>query len=582
MLHIFVQDQKGNSHHEHEAGPIVLGRYPQGEAATLTLTDPQVSRSHLRLEEVGDGQVKLDNVSSKNPVVLADGRIIDAQSSFTAELPTSLRLGTSQVHIRDITDVGQSNWSGTIVSMPPVSSQNIIRRLGDSPDAQTLAHWFETLVRVQQAAAGSEKFHHETARAIVELVGLDRGLVLLRNDADWEVAACCGETTGQGRMFSRSVLDQVVRQRRTYFDNVSGSATESLADVESVVAAPIVDERGAVIGAIYGSRGFGSGFQESAINPLEAQLVQVMASAVSAGLARQKEQREALRSQIQFEQFFSSKLAKELQRDPNLLEGRQREVTALFSDVRKFSVLSEKLGPRDVFRCMQDVMELQTSRIQNAGGVVVDYYGDGLLAMWNAPTDQPDHAARACRAALTIISDLHKVNEKWSEKLDEPLRVGIGINTGTALVGNTGSTVKMKYGPMGPPVNLASRIAGAVKQLGVLVVISGMTRDQLGDQFATRRLCRGKLIGIANPVELYELYGEETTADWREFRDNYEKALKLYEDRDWEQACQTVYELLADAERRFDVPCLSLLAQSVECLRSRPSEFDPVVNFTEK
>jgi adenylate cyclase len=581
MLNIFVQDQKGNTHIEHANGPLVLGRYPKGPA-TFPLVDPQVSRNHLSVLDCGDGQVELKNLSSKNPVVMSDGRIIDAQTTFTAELPASLRMGTSQVHIRDASDMSRSAWSGTVVSLAPVSSHEIIRKLGDSPDAQTLAHWFETLVRVQQAAAGSEKFLAETARAVVELVGLDRGLVLLRYEGDWEVAAVQGEPPNLGRMYSLSVLDQIVRQRRTYFENVADSSTESLVDVESVVAAPVMDDRGAVIGAVYGSRGIGSHFEESAIRPLEAQLVQVLASAVSAGVARQKEQREAMKSQIQFEQFFSTALARELQRDPNLLEGRQREVTALFSDVRKFSAISEKLGPRDVFRCMQDVMELQTSRIQSAGGVVVDYYGDGLLAMWNAPTDQPDHAERACDTAMTIIKDLDKVNEQWSDKLDEPLSVGIGINTGVALVGNTGSSVKMKYGPMGPPVNTASRIAGAVKQLGVPVVVSGVTREQLGYEFATRRLCRGRLVGIAQPVDLFELHGREPADDWCRFRDTYEQALQLYEAQEWEQTTQTVYKLLADTERRFDAPSLNLLAQAVECLRSQPTEFDPVVNFTEK
>ncbi|MFP6666739.1 MAG: adenylate/guanylate cyclase domain-containing protein [Pirellulales bacterium] len=581
MLHIFVQDQKGNTNIEHADGPLVLGRYPKG-SATFSLVDPRVSRNHLRVTDCGSGQVQLENVSGKNPIVMSDGRIIDAESSFTAELPASLRMGSSQVHIRGAKSTSRSVGVGTLASLAPASSHEIIRKLGDSPDAQTLAHWFETLVRVQQAAAGSEKFLAETARAVVELVGLDRGLVLLLYDGEWEVAAIQGEPSEMSRLYSLSVLDQLVSQRRTYFKNVSGSSNESLVDVESVVAAPVMDERGEVIGAVYGSRSIGSKFEESCIRPLEAQLVQVMASAVSAGVARQKEQREAMKSQIQFEQFFSTTLARELQRDPNLLEGRQREVTALFSDVRKFSAISEKLGPRDVFRCMQDVMELQTSRIQSAGGVVVDYYGDGLLAMWNAPTEQSDHAERACDAALAIIDDLDKVNEQWGVKLDEPLSVGIGINTGIALVGNTGSSVKMKYGPMGPPVNAASRIAGAVKQLGVPVVVSDMTREKLGDQFATRRLCRGRLIGINQPLDLFELYGRDPSEDWCKFRDTYERALELYESQEWEQTTQTVNQLLTDTEHRFDAASLNLLAQAVECLRSPPAEFDPIVHFTEK
>ncbi|MEE3219050.1 MAG: hypothetical protein VX257_02255, partial [Planctomycetota bacterium] len=163
MLHIFVQDQKGNTNIEHADGPLVLGRYPKGPA-TFSLVDPRVSRNHLRVTDCGSGQVQLENVSGKNPIVMSDGRIIDAESSFTAELPASLRMGSSQVHIRGAKSTSRSVGVGTLASLPPASSHEIIRKLGDSPDAQTLAHWFETLVRVQQAAAGSEKFLAETAR----------------------------------------------------------------------------------------------------------------------------------------------------------------------------------------------------------------------------------------------------------------------------------------------------------------------------------------------------------------------------------------------------------------------------------
>ena len=135
---------------------------------------------------------------------------------------------------------------------------------------------------------------------------------------------------------------------------------------------------------------------------------------------------------------------------------------------------------------------------------------------------------------------------------------------------------------MGPAVNLASRVEGAVKQLGVSIVITGSTRELLPESYATRRLCSARLLGVANPVELYELHGEQCSEQWCEFRDTYEAALTHFEERRWEEACQSIYPLLSHQHWRFDVPSLNLLSQAVECLRTPPTDFDPTVVFTQK
>ena len=134
--------------------------------------------------------------------------------------------------------------------------------------------------------------------------------------------------------------------------------------------------------------------------------MQLLAAAVGAGLARQQKEAEAARSRVQFEQFFSSALANQLQADPTMLDGRDCQITVLFSDIRGFSGLSERLAPAETCRLVGDVMERLTGRIVEHGGVVVDYVGDGLLAMWNAPVAQADHAVLACRAALAMIDEL--------------------------------------------------------------------------------------------------------------------------------------------------------------------------------
>ena len=178
---------------------------------------------------------------------------------------------------------------------------------------------------------------------MVDLVGLDRGLVLLRKADGCEVIASHPPQTATcetERAFSHYVLAQVVDQKRTFFRRIDElSSTHSLRGVESVVASPVFDDQGEVIGAAYGSRKAGGAGKGQGIRPLEAQVVQLLAAAVTTGLARMEGEAEAARSRVQFEQFCSPKLAGALERDPKLLEGQQSEVTVMCATCAVFRKL---------------------------------------------------------------------------------------------------------------------------------------------------------------------------------------------------------------------------------------------------
>ena len=395
-------------------------------------------------------------------------------------------------------------------------------QLSHAPGSEELARWFEALVGVQRAAASSPDFFAETARAVVELIGLDSGLVLLRRDGDWEPLACYPPHDDAKSQFSR----------RSWRPSSASAARFTRAASPGDGGQPAGrDRRGRVADSRRISGGDRGGLRRPArgrrspeIRPLEAQLTQVLAAAVAAGLARLESEAQAARRRVQFEQFFTPDLAAALDRDPALLDGREREVTVLFADIRGFSAVSEKISPRLTCELIRDIMEHLTARIMESSGVVVDYIGDGLLAMWNAPLEQPDHAARACRAALAMRDGLPELNRRWEGRLGRPIGLGIGINSGTALVGNTGSHKKFKYGPLGHTVNLASRVEGATKHLGVSLLITGSTRELLGGRFATRRLCRARVVGIAGEVELHELHAESASPEWQHRRESYERA----------------------------------------------------------
>ena len=151
-------------------------------------------------------------------------------------------------------------------------------------------------------------------------------------------------------------------------------------------------------------------------------------------------------------------------------------MTILVSDLRGFTTIVERTDARTTCQLVRDLMERLTERIAEQGGVIVDYAGDGILAMWNAPVPQPNHPVLACRAALAMLGELPALNKIWEPVIGVPLRLGIGINTGSARVGNTGSSRKLKYGPHGHTVNVASRVQAATKNLGVQLLITDTTR----------------------------------------------------------------------------------------------------------
>ena len=556
----------------------------------VVVDDPYLSNNQLAIEEDEEGRARLENLSQRVSIVLADGTALGPCSLLVVDLPTRLSVGMTLIEIEAVSADGDLDRATLRTIEQPVrlpAGQTVIpfSHLSEAPSAEQVARWFETLIAVQRSAASSPGFYAETARAVVELIGLDCGLVLLSSDDDWKVVARHRVGPESEMEFSRTIVKYACEEGRTFYQVLpAASPTRSQVGGSAVVAAPILGGEGRrPMGVVYGSRDPRPDGSDVSIRPLEAQLVQVLAAAVAAGLSRLESEDLAARRQRQFMDFFSPELARELDRNPHLLDGERREVTVLFSDIRGFSRASERLSPEDTCALVRDVMERLSRRIREHKGVVVDYIGDAVLALWNAPADQQDHATLACRAALAMQEEVPGLNETWSGRIGGPLGLGIGLNTGPALVGNTGSQTRFKYGPLGHAVNLAGRIEGATKQVGVSILITGSTHDALGDHdFATRRLCRVAVVGIDGPVVLYELYAPIIDPAWRARRDQYEAGLRLFEDGALSEACATLQGLLEGRRGHYDMPTLTLVGRAIEHLRDPSRPFDPIIRLSYK
>jgi class 3 adenylate cyclase len=179
------------------------------------------------------------------------------------------------------------------------------------------------------------------------------------------------------------------------------------------------------------------------------------------------------------------------------LGGAVVDVTALFADLRGFTMFSEMSSPEEIVALLNRYFEVATRCVLAEGGTVVQFVGDALLALFNAPARQPDHARRAAAAALALQSEIERI-----ATIDEP-RFRVGINTGPALVGNIGSEALRNFNAMGDAVNVASRLE-SLAEPGT-VVIGGSTATALGDSAVTRFLGDMMVKGRQAPVPTYLL-----------------------------------------------------------------------------
>lgn len=242
-------------------------------------------------------------------------------------------------------------------------------------------------------------------------------------------------------------------------------------------------------------------------------------------------------------QIFSPSVAARVVDDPGLLAPQTRTLTLLFADLRQFTSLSSQLSPRDSYHLLGAVLEMLTEEVMDRDGVVIDYYGDGLCALWNAPTGTPRHADAGCDAALAMLEGLPEISRCWADRLPGPLEIRIGVHTGEAQVGNAGTRRRFKYGPRGLAVHLASRVETAAKYLDIPLLATDATRQQLSSDYFSLRVCRAALPGFLEPYDLYTVYRAARAVQLREKLDDYACALASFEAGRLAEAEQLLEEL---------------------------------------
>jgi adenylate cyclase len=266
---------------------------------------------------------------------------------------------------------------------------------------------------------------------------------------------------------------------------------------------------------------------------------------------REQKQRRQIRSA--FGQYLSPALIEQLAQSPEKLQlgGEEREMTIMFSDVRGFTTISEsfKSDPQGLTSLMNRFLTPLTNAILARKGTIDKYMGDAIMAFWNAPLDDKEHQLNACEAAIDMlerIDELNKVREVEAEEGGHayiPINVGVGLNTGTCVVGNMGSDLRFDYSVLGDSVNLASRLEGQSKEYGFPIIVGSKTALAVKEKFAILELDFIMVKGKKEPEVIYAIAGREDVAQsgrFQRLRNLTIEMLACYRNRDWDGALAAI------------------------------------------
>lgn len=304
---------------------------------------------------------------------------------------------------------------------------------------------------------------------------------------------------------------------------------------------------------------------------------------------------ESERQQVRqaFGYYISPAFMEELTKNPDRLKlgGEVRDLTVMFTDIRSFTTISERLTPEELIHLMNDFLTPMSDLVMGNRGTIDKYMGDAMMAFWNAPLDDPDHARHACLTALKMNDALIPVNEGIKARAAAEgrtpvlLNAGIGINTGPCSVGNMGSRQRFAYSALGDAVNLASRLEGQTKAYGINILV-GEETVKLVSGLALLELDLIRVKGKEKPVRIFTLIGtEETSADenFKRWQTAHNGFLAAYRAADFGCAAQEIKTAREAGQGRLDA-YYDLFASRIAAFVKNPpaAGWDGVFVATEK
>jgi adenylate cyclase len=500
----------------------VLGRSTQ---ATVRLADREVSRKHSQID-LEDGEYVLRDLGSSNGTYVNGKRIFG---------PTVLRegdqvvIGTSKMVFHSISgkqklaeivpassgDTGE--LEGVVARVEakatflPVEELKDVQQLRRDYERLRIGHEFSQYVRLERDL---NELLGRILQIAFDLIPADSGVILLRDPGSGElvIQAMRQRKPGQGKVLvSDTLLKQVQATKEGVLtsdaisdDRFQSSHSIIALGVRSAMAVPLLsgDE---VKGIMFlDSRERIGAFTTKDLEVLTAIAAQASVALENSEYARALEHEAMQRAQLS--RFLSPALVEQAARGALELSkgGALTEITILFSDIRGFTSMSEKMPAQEVVKMLNDYFELMVDVVFEHGGILDKFIGDAIMALWGAPVRRSDDAQRAVHAAVEMQKKIVEFNEGRLAAGKQPLKAGIGVHTGTVVVGNMGSSKALSYTAIGDGVNLASRLCGLA--MADQVVISEECAQKAGkEKFKLESLPPAKVKNREQPVQIYRV-----------------------------------------------------------------------------
>ena len=240
-----------------------------------------------------------------------------------------------------------------------------------------------------------------------------------------------------------------------------------------------------------------------------------------------------------FGQYIPPEIVDEMSKSPAnfSLDGENKVMTVLFSDVRGFTTISEGMDPKQLTQLMNALLTPMTRVIHKHRGTIDKYMGDAIMSFWGAPLEDPDHARHALHAAMEMMVELKIMQKDFESRGWPPINIGIGLNTGNMNVGNMGSEFRMAYTVLGDSVNLGARLEGLTKEYGVNIIVSESTKESI-PEFTYRDLDLVRVKGKNEPIAIFEPIGHRDEIDEATTLElaRYNQALQSFRAQNWDQA----------------------------------------------
>lgn len=508
--------------------PFTVGRVA---SCDLPIQDPTVSRRHAELELTGAG-VRVRDVGSTNGTYLDGVRIIDALATPGSRVAFGKVDFAVQVQEPAAEEefAGEGALDATILRQLPVSGRadiasqlaerpqgaSLLKVAGESPEDRQ-AHKLNLLLDIVKELSQQTEVDRLLDRVVgltFQVMSVDRVAVMTfeRGELVPRVWRSRVEAPAGSWVVPRAIARKAIEDRVAVLSENILAEDATASGIESALCAPLLGSQGKVLGIIYlDSLGAGHAFSEEDLEFFTA-FAGMAAVAMENGQLIERMRREAV-VLSNFQRYFAPDLARQIagQEGEIQLGGAKRQVVVLFSDIRGFTQISERMSPDQIAGLLTDYFTEMVEIVFRYGGTLDKFMGDALMALWGAPIARIDDADRATRAAIAMQQALRQLNVRWQQQGRPALAVGIGLNAGEVFAGNIGSERRLEYTVIGDAVNVAARLCAQAGPGEIL--IAEPLHAVLSQPPPVSTLTPVPLRGKSRPVPVYRVEWQDVVME---------------------------------------------------------------------